>query len=170
MTPENIIEFPGTPEAPEAEQCVQVAPGSLGACYLAGPMTGYPEYNFASFLAAGSILEQEGWTVHNPAKNTLESDFDPRSGVAPTKEELDAFRRWDMAQVELVDKVFVLRGWMSSTGAVAEVCLAQWRGIPVQQVAIGKDPVSGQVQFGYGPEAPKISEITSHIESSGANL
>lgn len=133
-------------------------------------MTGYPQYNFAAFLAAGDILMQEGWDVRNPAKNDLECGFDPRSEVPPTKEQLEDFRKWDIAQVELADKVFALRGWMSSTGAVAEVALAQWRGIPVQQIAVGKDPETGQIQFGYGPDAPKISEITCHVENAGANI
>lgn len=169
--PENVIAFPTSDAQPEAEQQpTPVAPGSMGICYLAGPMTGYPQYNFASFLAAGDILTQEGWDVRNPAKNDLECGFDPRSEVPPTKEQLDEFRKWDIAQVELADKVFALRGWMSSKGAVAEVALAQWRGIPVQQVAVGKNAETGQIQFGYGPEAPSISEITSHVENAGANL
>lgn len=168
---DNIVEFPGAAtDTPTQSEPQVAAPGSAGVCYVAGPMTGYPEYNFAAFLAAGAILEQDGWEVLNPAKHDLECGFDPRSGIAPTKEQLDEFRKWDMAAVERADKVFVLSGWMSSVGAVAEVAYAQWRGIPVQQIAVGKDPDSGGVAFGLGPFAPLIAEITKHVESAGANL
>lgn len=165
---DNIVAFPGTNPGESTPQ--EIAPGSAGTCYIAGPMTGLPEYNFAAFLAAGAVLEQDGWTVLNPAVHDLECGFDPRSGVPPTKEQLDEFRLWDMAAIEKSDKVFVLAGWMSSVGAVAEVAYAQWKRIPVQQIAVGKDPETGAVQFGVGPMAPLIAGITKHVEDAGANL
>ena len=168
---ENVVQFPGNEsQEPTVSEPQTVAPGSAGVCYIAGPMTGLTEYNFAAFLAAGSILEEDGWEVLNPAKHDLESGFDPRREVAPTPEQLKEFRDWDMEAVNRSDKVFALSGWMSSRGAVAEVAFAQWRGIPVQQIAVGKDPETGNVAFGLGPLAPSIAEICSHVERSGANL
>lgn len=172
MNDTNIVPFNGADAAEALPTIVDpiAAPEGGGTCYIAGPMTGYPEYNFASFLATASILEQSGWTVKNPAQNDLDSGFDPRSEVPPTQEQVKAFMAWDIEQVMTVDKVFTLQGWMSSRGAVAEVALAQWRGIPVHQIAIGKDPETRQIQLGVGPLAPSISEICSHVEQAGANL
>jgi hypothetical protein len=170
VTPENTVAFPGAPVDAQPE-AAPVEPGSAGICYLAGPMTGYPEYNFAAFLAAGSILAQEGWDVRNPAQHDLEMGFDPRSEDPISPEMVEDFIAWDTDQIlNHATKVFALRGWMSSKGAVAEVALAQWKRIPVQQIAIGKHPETGQIQFGYGPEAPSISEICSYVENSGANV
>jgi hypothetical protein len=42
--------------------------------YIAGPMTGYPEYNYPAFNEAEEILSQAGWEVINPAKTYLHSE------------------------------------------------------------------------------------------------
>ena len=160
---DNVVEFPTGAEAKQPET-------KPGVCYIAGPMTGYPDYNFAAFLAAGAVLKQDGWEVLNPAEHDLECGFDPRAGVPPTDEQLDEFRKWDMAAVERCDKVFALNGWMGSVGAVAEVAHAQWMRKPVQQIAVAKDPETGGIQFGLGPEAPSIAGILRYVEEANANM
>ena len=41
--------------------------------YLAGPMRGYPEFNFPAFHAAAAKLRAEGHTVFNPAERDAEA-------------------------------------------------------------------------------------------------
>ncbi len=40
--------------------------------YIAGPMTGIPCFNFPAFNYAERVLQQDGWTVHNPAAKDAE--------------------------------------------------------------------------------------------------
>ncbi len=98
-------------------------------CYIAGPMTGKPFYNFPAFLDAEEVMKNRNWAVKNPAKHDLMCGFDPSKDI-PTKEQLDEFMKWDVEQVMTVDAVVAIPGWEKSTGAIAEVALAQWRHIP----------------------------------------
>lgn len=99
-------------------------------CYIAGPMTGIPEYNFPAFMQAQNKLEQEGWGVFNPAEHDIKTGFNPETD-APTKEFLEAAMRWDVESIMRSDAIFMLPGWRESTGAVAEFWLAMWRHIPI---------------------------------------
>ena len=44
--------------------------------YIAGPMTGYPEFNFPEFFKAQAELEEQGWKVFNPASKDSEKTLD----------------------------------------------------------------------------------------------
>lgn len=99
------------------------------SCYIAGPMTGYHNFNFDAFMRADEALKKMGYDVRNPARHDLESGFNPETDK-PTPEQMKIFMDWDVAQVMEVDEVICLRGWQHSRGATAEVALAQWRGIP----------------------------------------
>ncbi len=47
--------------------------------YIAGPMSGYPQYNFPAFDEARDELRENGWQVVSPA------DMDREHGLDPTK-------------------------------------------------------------------------------------
>ena len=38
--------------------------------YIAGPMTGYENYNYPKFFKIENILKEKGWIVVNPARIT----------------------------------------------------------------------------------------------------
>lgn len=97
--------------------------------YIAGPMRGYPRYNFDAFHHAEDCLSMGGWTPINPARIDLENGFDPDGPVTPTM--MDAFIRRDFECIMRVEGIAVLPGWEKSVGATAEVFMALWRGIPV---------------------------------------
>lgn len=98
--------------------------------YIAGPMTGYPRYNYPAFDEAERHLRELGWGVYNPAALSREAGFDETKDT-PTKEFMENAIRTDVECVLEADALCVLPGWKESRGANAEAALALWRDIPV---------------------------------------
>jgi hypothetical protein len=129
--------------------------------YIAGPMRGYPRYNFDAFHNAEKVLELD-WNVLNPARVDEEDGFDPDHDVV-TPDMMEKFILRDLDMVLRVNAIAVLPGWEKSTGANAEVALAKWRGIPVylfpRMVAMHEEDIleealritRGDRQNQYGP-------------------
>jgi hypothetical protein len=101
------------------------------AVYVAGPMTGYPEFNFPAFFAAQKKLEAQGWKVWNPADKDSEANLDPEA-VKTGNDKLamekgfdfrDAFG-WECDKVVNGDGIYMLKGWEASPGARAEHAIA----------------------------------------------
>lgn len=88
--------------------------------YISGPMTGIEDSNYPAFNAAESKLKRMGYEVFNPA--SIEDN---------------PFWKWEDYMKECVkalpkcDKVYLLRGWQTSRGAIEEVKLANTLGIPI---------------------------------------
>ena len=94
--------------------------------YLAGPMTGLPDYNYPAFFAAADSLRQAGYTVLNPAD----------IGLHPTWTWADYMRVGLKTLTTQAEGVAVLPGWDHSIGARLEVRKAQRRGLRVHTVFI----------------------------------
>lgn len=113
--------------------------GSL-KLYLAGPMTGIPEWNFPAFRLARTTLRDLGHSVFCPAERDLEAGFDPAGMTG--HEDLDEhgfdLREALGADLEFIcaeaDAVIVLPGWATSSGALAEVATARALGLPVRRL------------------------------------
>lgn len=96
--------------------------------YIAGPMSGYAEYNFPAFNIRQRILETQGWKVFNPANKDTEKDVvnDPSYATGNAEALMKAgfnFREvfsWDVNRVIEADAIFMLEGWEKSPGARAE--------------------------------------------------
>ncbi|HIG9789471.1 TPA: DUF4406 domain-containing protein [Escherichia coli] len=86
--------------------------------YIAGPMTGYPDYNCAAFNAKASELMAEGHIVLNPAV---------LPGGLCQSEYMDIC----LAMVRSADAIYLLKGWDVSAGARAEHALAEKLGLTV---------------------------------------
>jgi nucleoside 2-deoxyribosyltransferase len=100
--------------------------------YIAGPMRGFPKFNFPAFDAAKDRLTLEGWDVLSPADLDREVGFDEsQDSGQPSKEFLDEALRRDVEAILQADAIYMLTGWKNSTGATAEYWLARWRHIPV---------------------------------------
>lgn len=98
--------------------------------YLAGPMTGYPEYNFPAFRAAASRLRELGWGIRSPH----ELDEHENGGKAPTPADAKPwsyYLRRDLRLLLECQSVVVLAGWRESRGANLEVHVASSLGMPV---------------------------------------
>lgn len=100
--------------------------------YVAGPMTGYPQYNFPAFDAAAVQLLAEGWSVVSPADHDRALGFDESKSIEDQAIPFDLTKAlmWDLEQVSKVDAVYLLNGWEDSKGANAEYALA---------IALGKE-------------------------------
>ena len=100
--------------------------------YLAGPMRGMPEHNFAAFETVTARLRALGWEVFNPCEGEDPNDPDIRKLLAK-----------DTAWIcEYATALVLLPGWESSKGARMEVALAAAiGGIQVWYVERGLDSV-----------------------------
>lgn len=98
--------------------------------YLAGPMTGLPNFNFPAFDAAAAALERHGHTVFNPAQMDRDVGFDPSSTKVSKEFLRDALRR-DLSAICDADAIAMLPGWENSGGAKIEWSLACHLGLEV---------------------------------------
>lgn len=102
--------------------------------YLAGPMSGYPRWNYDAFEAATAKLRSLGLDVTSPHEIDLGLGFDPDTDPETfTQADWHKAMRRDIAEVLKVDGVVVLPGWEDSAGAQVEVTVARALGIPVEE-------------------------------------
>lgn len=108
--------------------------------YLAGPMQGYPEFNFPAFHAAQDELEYLGHEIFSPAKRDIErhgSDISKGNakGDISMAEAAHGFSlrvalgddlAWICAHGEAIA---LLPGWEKSNGAQAEWATARALGL-----------------------------------------
>lgn len=92
--------------------------------YLAGPMSGYPEYNYPAFARAKAELEEAGVKVCSPHE------------IPWPEEELEGEELWQymmrLAMRQLLDcrGIILMAGWVKSKGAVAEANVATALAMP----------------------------------------
>ena len=97
-----------------------VTPEEAGRLYIAGPMSGLPDYNYPAFRAAHAVLTAQGYDVVTP------------SDIAG-----DATRPWSwwmrraLALLIQCDSVALLPGWERSRGARLEADVAGRLGMPL---------------------------------------
>lgn len=94
--------------------------------YLAGPMTGLPEYNYPTFNAEAARLRALGYHVENPAENPEQSSWED-------------YLRQAIRQMLTCDMVALLPGWEGSRGAGFERSVA----LQVGMALVMADQVTG---------------------------
>lgn len=92
--------------------------------YVAGPMTGLPEYNLPAFAAAALDLAALGFNAVNPGHR----------GVIPGYTWQD-YMRDGIRLLLTCDAVAVLPDWETSSGATLEVHIARALTMPVRPVS-----------------------------------
>lgn len=88
--------------------------------YVAGPMTGFDNYNFDAFNAAEIDLLNAGWDVENPTKH----------GVVEGATWED-YMLSCLGQISKCGAMCMLKGWEVSRGAKIEHELAQKLGLTI---------------------------------------
>lgn len=111
---------PEVRDLPEAA-CRELDAAGVLDIYIAGPMTGLPEFNYPAFHAAARLLGGYGFAVTNPA--TL---FEGQLGLP-----WEQYMRGGLAALLECDAVYVLRGYQRSRGAQLEIQIAQALKMPV---------------------------------------
>lgn len=91
--------------------------------YIAGPMTGLPDYNYDAFHAAQAELHRAGFVVMNPARNGL-----------PMGLQWHQYMRRDLSMLIACNGIALLPGWERSRGARLEVAWADALQMPVRAV------------------------------------
>ena len=86
--------------------------------YIAGPMTNQPQFNRPAFFAAAAQLRGTGNIPLNPA-------------VLPDGLSQANYMAICMPMLQSAEAIYLLDGWESSAGAVAEYHLAYKLGIKV---------------------------------------
>jgi hypothetical protein len=89
--------------------------------YLAGPMSGIPDWNYPAFDQAAMRLRAAGYEVKNPADNHGRRTDLPRA----------TYLRTAVRQVTRCRAIALLPGWEESPGARLEVAVAEELGLPV---------------------------------------
>lgn len=103
--------------------------------YLAGPMQGYPEFNFPTFHKAAAYLRLQGHFVFSPAERDIERHgMDISKGAMKGELAEIAHTGFSLGQALADDTNFIcleadaialLPGWEQSGGALAEWSLAK---------------------------------------------
>jgi hypothetical protein len=87
--------------------------------YVAGPMAGYPNYNYDAFHATTAALRDLGHVVICPAES-----FGGDQGLPITD-----YARHDLHLLLQADGVVLLDGSGRSIGACTEIAVAAWLGL-----------------------------------------
>lgn len=104
----------------------------MKSIYIAGPMSGYPEFNFPAFYRAAEKFKHLGYNVFNPANKSNEeavvehSSFGEGDGtklIASGWSFREAYK-WDTDRVIEADAIYMLKGWEASPGARGEHAVA----------------------------------------------
>lgn len=89
--------------------------------YLAGPMTGLPEYNYPAFFQAAELLRERGLLVQNPAEHAQRN---PQSSWVE-------YMRQALKIMLDCDELYLLPGWGKSNGVYIEHRLALDLNMPI---------------------------------------
>lgn len=128
--------------------------------YIAGPMTGYENYNYETFNRIGGEWEERGWAVHNPATAYNGSTRLP-------------YRLYMNSAVQLLlqsEAIALIDGWENSRGATMEALIAQRMGLPFYNAHTGRrmkidtlvvaDPVVIETgSAGFSPNGALIEQL-----------
>lgn len=93
--------------------------------YVAGPMKGYPEFNYPAFHEAEEKLLIAGYEVKNPARDCI------CRPLAPTYED---YIKCGLQRLMASQAVALLPGWEASVGARLEVSVAATCGLKIKSL------------------------------------
>ena len=98
-----------------------VRPGTI---YIAGPMTGRPNYNYDAFASAAAHLRGLGYTVASPHEIDFGED-------TPGTQPYPVYIKGGLDLLLKCDSICLLPGWPKSKGAMLELNTAVAAGMTV---------------------------------------
>lgn len=102
--------------------------------YVAGPMSGLPDFNYPTFNAAADLLRKAGFGRGSFTREGVESPTRGATRAEASPLPWDEYLRMAIGQLIRVEGVAVLPGWEGSKGARLEVHIADELGMPVATV------------------------------------
>ncbi len=132
--------------------------------YLAGPMTGIPQFNYPAFISAAQDLRGVGLDVVSPAE--LDDPEDVAAAMASPNGLMSEFnakspKTWGQflsRDVELIadggiEAIYVLANWEDSRGARLETFVAKAMcGLPIFKY-------EGNAPYGFGGEVSAVTLV-----------
>ena len=111
-------------------------PHGCGRVYIAGPMTGRPDFNRAAFIDARGVWVAAGWAVEDP----IEMDDEFYGGPENASREADYMELMmrDLSRIMGCAAIAVLPGWEDSRGARLEVHFANVAGKQADEADTGR--------------------------------
>jgi len=120
--------------------------------YIAGPMTGLPDFNYPAFNAAAAMLRAAGHQVENPAENP-----------DPACKSWAGYMRLALAQLVTCDAIYLLKGWECSRGARIECELACRLNMKVL-----REDAAADSEVGFSGGFMRVWEALSRIANGTA--
>lgn len=116
--------------------------------YLAGPMTGIPQFNFPAFDAAAADLRERGYTVVSPAEldrpeTRAAALASPDGAMGSGTHDGETWGDFLARDVKLiaddgVEAIVCLDGWQRSKGARLETFVGRLAGLPIYEYRAGR--------------------------------
>lgn len=130
--------------------------------YLAGPMTGYDEFNFPAFHRAAKKIRFDYplWNIISPAEMDESFGLHPEhetagkvtAETAQTSNEVRSFyMRRDLPIVAACQAIVLLDGWSESAGVVHELAVARACYLDIYRYTYGE-----LVLYGPDDEVPDV--------------
>lgn len=108
-----------------------MTPSKYERVYIAGPMSGLPNFNFDAFDRAAEMLRARGVQVCNPAVHGREW-LALHHGEEPNESQYLEILAECSERVRHCDKIYLLKGWQNSRGAKHELELALIRKMQIE--------------------------------------
>lgn len=125
--------------------------------YIAGPMTGIPEYNYPAFFDAEEQLREKGWLVNNPASLRAVNKSDFPSAVEVWR----YYMRRTIPMLLQSSELALLPGWGDSKGARLEYLIAANLGMAAWDYRDGVLHLAGTTPAGVVVE-PMVDQPTGN--------
>ena len=122
-----------------------------GLIYVAGPMTGYKDFNFPAFDVAAAALRAQGWEVVSPAEHDRDLGFDPTTPGPVSDTYYADVLRWDIGIIARADAIYMMDGWEASKGATAEHTVAR----ALKLLCFYQSPINSRYVYGWSAALPR---------------
>lgn len=108
--------------------------------YLAGPMRGYPKFNFEAFQAEAARLREVGFEIVSPAEMDVQDGMDftsEETAEASVRRRLDGspdedyYLERDFTAIKTCEGIVLMPGWEKSAGVKREIYYAISLGLLV---------------------------------------